>query len=226
MLICSNVRRRTKHRVSRHAVFCARMLMTAHPLTTPRPSGANLLMRAPIGLDYFHAFEDDLTRVARYIEFCPDNYGTYSLELVRLLLAAGSEVDVALKELCKVLQPTGAATKSINQHKAVILGIHPEIIHKQTVHMPRFDLELMPWRNWPAENPAWWRAYNSVKHNRVVNYKLGNLENTINAVAGLGIVMQFVAGATLPDFSNINFRGTVGGLFSGLRLTKRTKPGC
>jgi hypothetical protein len=39
-------------------------------------------------LDYFHAFEDDVERLSRYVEISPDNYATYSLELVRLLLAA------------------------------------------------------------------------------------------------------------------------------------------
>ncbi|MBP6506947.1 MAG: hypothetical protein KA257_05225 [Opitutaceae bacterium] len=53
--------------------------------------------------------------MSRFIEFAEDNFPTYSLELVRLLLAAGSEIDVALKELCNLSQPAAKPTKiSIN----------------------------------------------------------------------------------------------------------------
>jgi hypothetical protein len=179
-------------------------------------------MRPPLGLDYFHAFEDDLAQISRYIEFHPDNYKTYSLELVRLLLATGSEVDVALKEFCKMIQPSGAPTKNINDHKAVVLGKYKDM-HRQSITMPRFDITLTPWKDWPTANPPWWMAYNDVKHNRLLNYRCGNLENSTNAVGALGIIMQYVAGPTaLAGCSPVNFRGTLGGLFTGLHLTLRT----
>lgn len=176
----------------------------------------------PLGLDYFQAFEDDLAHLSRFIEFTPDNFPTYSLELVRLLLAAGSEVDVALKELCKLSQPTAKPTKNIDQHKKIILGDKNLTgIPKQTIAIHRFDIQLTPWKAWDGSNPDWWTAYNAVKHDRATNYKMGNLGNALNAVAALGIIMQYVAGPTeLFDRSSMNFRGS---FFSGLQLTMRMK---
>ncbi len=176
----------------------------------------------PLGLDYFHAFEDDLGSLSRFIEFAPDNYSTYSLELVRLLLAAGSEVEVALRELCKLSQPTAKPTKNIDQHKKILLSDKClSGIPTQTIAIRRFDIELTPWKDWGTRNPDWWAAYNAVKHDRAANYRMGNLGNALNAVAALGIVMQYVAGPTnLFVDSSMNFRGY---FFSGLRLTGRMK---
>ena len=176
----------------------------------------------PLGLDFFQAFEDDLERLSRFIEIAPENYSTYSLELVRLLLAAGSEIDVALKELCKLSQPEAKPTRNIDQHKKIILGDKNLIgIPKQTIEIRRFAIGLTPWKGWEADNPSWWTAYNKVKHDRAANYKMGNLGNTLNAVAALGIIMQYVAGPSdLFVSSSMNFRGY---FFSGLHLTLRMK---
>ena len=47
----------------------------------------------------------------------------FSVELVRLYLAIGSEIDVVLKELCKKINPKSKAIK-INEYKETIT---PEI---------------------------------------------------------------------------------------------------
>lgn len=54
---------------------------------------------------YYLAFEQDLEKISRYIEFHESNYSTYSVELARILLAACSESDVLLKEICKLVEP-------------------------------------------------------------------------------------------------------------------------
>ena len=49
--------------------------------------------------NYFLAFDSDAEKLSRYIEFTTDNFEAYSIELVRLLLSAASEVDVVAKLL-------------------------------------------------------------------------------------------------------------------------------
>ena len=161
-----------------------------------------------LGLDYFHAFEDDLEHLSRYVEFSPDNYATYSLELVRLLLAAGSEVDVALKALCAKTEPR-RKPKNISDYKKILLPKFKEIT-SQPVKIRKFGITVVPWEGWDTKSPQWWQAYNHVKHSRLSNYRLGNLENVLHAVAGLGVVMQFAAHSSAE-----NFRGY---FFSGLHL--------
>ncbi len=179
-------------------------------------------MPPPLSLDYFDALEDDLLKMARYIEFHPDNYQTYSLELVRLLLAAGSEIDVALKMLCKQVNSTARPTRNIDEHKAIVLTKHQDM-QTQQVTISRYGITLQPWKDWQTANPKWWAAYNDVKHDRLINYRSGNLENVINAVGGLGIIMQFLAGPdAIAGGDGRNFRHGLGGLFTGLHLYVRS----
>jgi hypothetical protein len=142
-----------------------------------------------IDLDYFNVLEEDLLAVARYVEFTPDNYKTYSVQFVRLLLAAGSEVDVACKALIRTFEPK-AKPDNIKDYRKVLLRRFPEIT-EDVISCPRFGLKLHPWKGWPAAHPDWWRAYNSVKHDRIQNYEKANLENVLNATCGLGVVLQY-----------------------------------
>ena len=69
--------------------------------------------------NYFLALERDLETVSRYVEFTPDNYKIYSIELAHLLFAAASEVDVIAKLLCRQLDPQKRPS-SINGYKPII----------------------------------------------------------------------------------------------------------
>jgi hypothetical protein len=48
--------------------------------------------------DYFLALEADLVRLTRYIEFNKQNFKAYSIEIMHLLFAVSSEVEVMLKQ--------------------------------------------------------------------------------------------------------------------------------
>lgn len=50
---------------------------------------------------YFVALEADLAATARFVEPTPANMACYSVEFARILLTAGSEVDVLCKVLCQ-----------------------------------------------------------------------------------------------------------------------------
>ena len=129
---------------------------------------------------------DDAVRVSRYVEFHAANFQTYSVEFARLYLAAGSEVDVVGKQLCLKFDPTSKAD-NIDKYRKEILAKLPEL-PKVTVDLPRHALTFTPWKDWTAgRNPSWWRDYNSVKHERHVQFPKANLENTLNALAGLYI---------------------------------------
>ena len=48
--------------------------------------------------NYFLALESDLGKLARFVEPTEANFRTFSLEIVRLFLAACSEIDVVAKQ--------------------------------------------------------------------------------------------------------------------------------
>ncbi len=133
---------------------------------------------------YFIAIETSLHETIRYVELTSNNYKTYSIEFARILLSASSEVDVICKLLCQKIDAT-RRNKNIDDYREIITGKHPKF-YSMKVLIPRYGIELTPWEKWRStENPDWWSSYNNVKHERSANFQDANLENTLNAVAGL-----------------------------------------
>jgi hypothetical protein len=148
--------------------------------------------------NYFVALCEDVASVGRYVEFHADNFKTFSIEFVRLYLAAGSEVDVVAKQLCLKVDPRSKADK-INSYRAEILKIFPGL-PGVTVDFPRHALSFTPWQDWDAgKNPTWWGHYNAVKHQRHLDFPKANLENTLRAVAGLYVLIGYLHGHELAS---------------------------
>ena len=138
--------------------------------------------------NYFLALERDLDGVSRYVEFTPDNYDTYSIELAHLLFAAASEVDVIAKLLCKQLD-AAQSPGNIDGYKPIITT-HIQTVAAENVFVPRYALTLTPWDQWSKNDgqqphPYWWSGYNKVKHQRDAHFKLATLHNALNAMGGL-----------------------------------------
>jgi len=142
--------------------------------------------------NYFLAIERDLVVLSRYVEFDVRNFQCFSIEIARILLAAGAEVDVVCKQLCRVSNPKSTA-KSINTYRAEIKSLVTNIPDFQVL-VPRFGLTLKPWDEWHSVTgvPLWWTAYNKIKHHRDSQYHQASLKNTLNAVAGLFVVVLYL----------------------------------
>ncbi len=142
--------------------------------------------------NYFLAIERDLERLSRFVEFDERNFLCFSIEISRILLASGAEVDVACKQICKKLNQNSSAS-SINSYRNEIGTAYPTI-PKFEVVLPRYGLKLTPWSSWNDPNgvPIWWTAYNKIKHHRDAEYHQANLKNALNAVGGLFIMVLFL----------------------------------
>lgn len=159
--------------------------------------------------NYFLAIQQDLEKVSRYVEFCKDNLNTYSIELAHILLSASSEVDVVLKQLCKIADPEGEYG-SITHYKNTIVAHIPDMVN-ESISIPRYGLIHRPWENWNGENnPDWWRSYNKVKHQRNDHYSEANLQNVLNSVGALLIttVYYYKFAFSVEAGHNVDFRDT------------------
>ena len=147
--------------------------------------------------NYFLALCDDTVGASRYVEFHAENFKTYSIEFARLYLASGSEVDVVAKQLCLKCDAASKAD-NINAYRATILAKFPDLPCVR-VDLPRFVISLTPWKDWATtgQNPFWWHCYNEVKHKRDVHFQKANLENTLNALAGLYVLLTYLYGNEL-----------------------------
>lgn len=135
---------------------------------------------------YYASIEDDLVAASRYVEICDANLDTYSIQFARLLLAAGSEVDVVAKILCAQIDPD-AKQRSIDDYRDTIALKFPAI-PRLIFGIEWNDVRIAPWASWGEPSPStpdWWRAYNNVKHERNSHFKSANLRYTLDAVAGL-----------------------------------------
>lgn len=140
--------------------------------------------------NYFIALEADLVSLSRFVEFSEDNFGTYSIEMVHLLLASASEVDVVLKQFCAIVAPHEGAN-NIEAYRKTLLLLEPTIA-TISVSLPRFGLELTPWTNWREDrSPDWWSDHNKVKHGRGIHFSKANLKNVLNAIGGLFVALIF-----------------------------------
>ena len=137
---------------------------------------------------YFIAIESDLENSARYVEIAKNNFRTYSVEFTRILLSASSEVDVVSKLVCQRINPK-KKYGNIDDYRKCILDRYPKFPSFE-ITIPRYGLVRKPWRAWgKGENPSWWKSHNHVKHERSKFYGKANLENAIDAVAGLFCVV-------------------------------------
>ena len=145
---------------------------------------------------YFIALENDFAATTRFVELADANMQTYSIEYARLLLSAGSEIDVLAKVLCQrhglVPRP-----RNIDGYRDAIVSRFPGFATLQ-VRLPRFSRTLLPWADWShGSNPSWWRAYNDVKHERNANFAAASLSNTMNSMAGLFTMLCYCCRAQL-----------------------------
>jgi hypothetical protein len=153
--------------------------------------------------DYYLTLEEDLKNLARYIDINSNNFNTYSIELVRILQIAASEIDVVLKLLCLKLNPGGNFV-NISNYKNEIKSSWTEMINEK-VFSSQYGLELTPWINWRGNsNPDWWRSYNNVKHKRNIYYHEANLKNVLNAVAALLICTSYYYLLDLTGSKNLS----------------------
>lgn len=134
---------------------------------------------------YFLSIERDFIETIDYVEIHAKNENTYSNEYAKLLLLIGSEVDVVAKMLCEQ-DAANLLRRNIIDYKKAIISAFPGFDTVE-IDIPRYDLHIKPWETWgqpSGESPLWWRAYNSVKHDRNTEFHLASQKNTLHALCG------------------------------------------
>jgi len=172
--------------------------------------------------NYFLALEEDLERLARFVDLS-GNDGTYSIEIARVFLASCAEVDVVLKQLCQVFDPNSMAD-NISAYFPIVTGGIPNFGGFEVI-LPRFGLTLHPWVDWTqGQAPFWWQHHNKVKHQRHDHFEKANLKNCVNSIAGLYVSVLYLyrqeaeAGQLqqlprLLNVSDVQFGGTTMGRY-------------
>lgn len=173
---------------------------------------------------YLHSFEEDfwayyltlekrLVEVSQYIEFVYELRKTYSRELLSLLQAVGSEIDVCGKSIAEYFHRDDSklGKAPIGRWGFVLQNELPSMLSR-SVSTP-LGINCIPWDNWRheksydkngkeifrlskgKENPEWWRAYNATKHRRkslihkdCSEFNRATLQNVVMAMCGLYVL--------------------------------------
>ncbi len=102
---------------------------------------------------YLITLDSGLKELSRYVDIRSENFNTFSIEFVRLLLAAGSEIDVVAKLLCKKINLSGSY-KNINDYRQTITSKYPKF-YKMIIDVPQYELQLTPWEDWKNNKKSW-----------------------------------------------------------------------
>lgn len=142
--------------------------------------------------NYFLALERNVGELSRYVEFDQSNFDCFSIEIARILLAAGAEVDVVCKQICRAINANSRAN-NIGAYRNEIMSSFPGVAGFEVL-LSQFGLTLRPWDEWCRPNgvPLWWTAYNKTKHHRDAEYHRANLRNMLNAIAGLFVMVLYL----------------------------------
>lgn len=143
---------------------------------------------------YYLVLEADFLRTERYVSFDLGDEGngkTYSVEYVKQYQAICSEVEAVLKLICKEITHSTEEFKGniINCSKIILNENKWDKMVNQEVKLR--NIKLDPFANWSVtQPPSWWKTNNDVKHER--DMKSANLENVLNALAGLFILENYL----------------------------------
>lgn len=140
--------------------------------------------------------EKDFIDVTRYVALDRGNRKVWSEKIADLLLLTGSKVDSLFKEMRKSsLLPsskslTALRRKSkpnIEDYRLVYEPIHKLSGVKLTAHHGLTNYGVIrPFNPFlPQKYPAWWQAYNKVKHGLFENIRQGTLDNLVHALGAL-----------------------------------------
>lgn len=159
---------------------------------------------AQLHWDYFLLLEKDLIAISETLELSEDNYDAYGPRLVQLILAAGSELDVALKSLALAMCPEhDAATNNqpnICHFKYMLIEYAQDQFATASVKFLRSEIVLTPWaslKDGPNCVFDWWASYNNIKHKRAEHYGLANLKTALELVGALFVVDAYISEVTL-----------------------------
>lgn len=137
---------------------------------------------------YYLLLEEDFLRTTRYVELDQANFDTFSKEYYKIFMSICMESEALMKAISGI---GGNAYSNIGDFGAGILNKYPGITNKE-VNVNYTNIILKPYDGWLAsaarKTLKWWDAYDDAKHDRVAMDSKANLDNVINALAGLYIL--------------------------------------
>lgn len=158
--------------------------------------------KSDVGINCLSTYEilkQDLKSVFEYIEPHTNNLGTFSHRTFELLVRACIEVEALCKLVflknCITLNRYANIIRYSDLNGAMRLSDY-EVLCYGFQHPPFVPFASFSNSVRQNRSPAWYQAYNRVKHNRTDNFSDASLENVIQAIGAVYVlvVAQFGLG--------------------------------
>lgn len=152
--------------------------------------------------DYFLFLEKDFQNTSKYMQ-PRGQEDVFSYEYVKIIILSCIEVESLFKLIGSFHNIKLGKNAGICKYKETILGKYPNII-KAEVYDTKVRKMIKPFKGWDDIGKlSWWDAYNSVKHNRSMNYSLATYNNAALSLAAVYILLLYLAEITkesIPTF--------------------------
>ncbi len=150
---------------------------------------------------YYLSIERMMKNTSQYV--CPSkfNRNTYSDEFMKIILLSCSEIDSILKLICK-------ENNVVLKDKEYNMSVYAKVLEKQAdIRQQSFSPKCatssindfficIPFEmldsNKRYAGLKWWEDYQKLKHNRLDNAELGNLENAVLAITAHYILLRIM----------------------------------
>lgn len=151
----------------------------------------------------YQILQKDLERLFEYIEPCDSNKQVYSHRTFELLLRAATELEANCKGILRANDYSSKSSLNMEDYWKINRAAKLCEYKVRLGFWSPEPLTLQPFGEWKESiyKPLkWYQAYNAAKHNRDTAFHQSNLENTVQAVAGLLCILfaQFNIYSTHP----------------------------
>ena len=159
---------------------------------------------------YYLSIEKMMKNTSQYVAPSKQNCNTYSDEFMKIILLSCSEIDSILKIICK-------ENGVILDDKKYNMSVYAETLLKQKdikewAFSPErstssYDSGIIcfPFKELDVKKAygglTWWEGYQKLKHNRLDNAQVGNLENAVCAITAHFVLLRILMDLLAEDMS-------------------------
>jgi hypothetical protein len=144
----------------------------------------------------------------RYVELHTENRAVFSYEYASILRDCGSVFGSVIDVFVRYTKDGSRDTQYKFADYREFLRREVPDVHSDTLQIRRLFPNglIIPFEDLDTETgiPKWWDAYNKIKHTEYDEFRMGNLENCITALAALALLgHQMGAWVNEPLFVNV-----------------------
>jgi hypothetical protein len=154
----------------------------------------------------FSVLENQLADCMEYLPFIDENSQAISPKFVPIIIDACGLIDSIFYEISPGKNKEHFNLKKYSKIHESSLELH----NNATLFLASPIRLLQPYKEWTKEQPTWWAAYNSLKHDRLNNFHFATFTNAVQALAGLHQLMARQRGF-IGSFLKVGWVDTMSG---------------